>query len=190
MAWRALGDSAWLFVATTGEASERFEKIQSMRRHLESARIPQVRDLVSSFDSLAVHFDPPDGDAVMEWIKAIDMPAKGDDWESTARTHEIQVQYGDELSEVAGQLGLSVDEVIRLHSGATYTVAAIGFSPGFPYLIGLPHELRLPRLATPRPVSGGSVAIAGDQAGIYPFDSQGGWHVIGQTSINLFDPQK
>ncbi|MEY5013555.1 MAG: hypothetical protein RLY69_1270, partial [Verrucomicrobiota bacterium] len=75
-------------------------------------------------------------------------------------------------------------------SGATYTVAAIGFSPGFPYLIGLPHELRLPRLATPRPVSGGSVAIAGDQAGIYPFDSQGGWHVIGQTSINLFDPQK
>ena len=190
MAWRALGESAWLFVATTGVAPEKFAQILRMRRRLESARLSEVCDVVSSFDSLALHFDPHDGDKVMEWIKTIGMSAVSDDLESPVRTHEIPVRSGDELSEVAGQLGLSVDEVIRLHSGATYTVAAIGFSPGFPYLIGLPHELRLPRLATPRPVSGGSVAIAGDQAGIYPFDSQGGWHVIGQTSIKLFDPRK
>lgn len=190
MAWRALGDSAWLFVATTGEASEKFAQILSMRRQLESARISEVRDVVSCFDSLAVHFDPRDGEAVMEWLKSMDMSASSDDLESPDGTHEIPVLYGDDLNEVANRLGLSVDQVIGLHGGATYTVAAIGFSPGFPYLIGLPTELRLPRIDTPRPVSAGSVAIAGDQAGIYPFDSHGGWHVIGQTSINLFDSQK
>ena len=103
--------------------------------------------------------------------------------------HEIPLRYGDDLDKVAKKIGRTVEEVIHLHSSATYTVAAIGFSPGFPYLIGLPEELRLPRLDTPRPVSAGSVALAGDQAGIYPFDSQGGWHVIGQTSLTLFDPQ-
>jgi KipI family sensor histidine kinase inhibitor len=189
MGWRALGDSAWLFVATAGETSEKLAQILRMRRQLEFARIPQVRDLVSSFDSLAVHFDPRDGEAVMDWLKPIEIPAALEDVETSDRTHVIPLRYGNDLDKVAKKLGRTVDEVIRLHSGATYTVAAIGFSPGFPYLIGLPKELRLPRLDTPRPVSAGSVAIAGDQAGIYPFDSQGGWHVIGQTSLTLFDPK-
>ncbi len=189
MGWRALGDSAWLFVATAGEASEKFAQILRMRRQLAAVRIPQIRDLVSSFDSVAVHFDPRDGEAVMEWLRSIEIPAADEDAETSGRMHEIPLRYGDDLDKVAKKLGRTVDEVIRLHSAATYTVAAIGFSPGFPYLIGLPEVLRLPRLDTPRPVSAGSVAIAGDQAGIYPFDSQGGWHVIGQTSITLFDPQ-
>jgi KipI family sensor histidine kinase inhibitor len=176
-------------VATAGEASEKLAQILRMRQQLEFGRIPQIRDLISSFDSLAVHFDPHDGEAVMEWLKSIEIPAALEDAETSVRTHEIPLRYGEDLDKVAKRLGLTVDEVIRLHSAATYTVAAIGFSPGFPYLIGLPKELRLSRLDTPRPVSAGSVAIAGDQAGIYPFDSQGGWHVIGQTSLKLFDPQ-
>ena len=189
MGWRALGDSAWLFVATAGEASEKFAQILRMRRQLDAARVPQIRDLVSSFDSVAVHFDPHDGEAVMEWLKTIEMPATHDDAKTHCRMHEIPLRYGHDLDKVAKRLGRTVDEVIRLHSDATYTVAAIGFSPGFPYLIGLPEDLRLPRLDTPRSVSAGSVAIAGNQAGIYPFDSQGGWHVIGQTALILFDPQ-
>jgi KipI family sensor histidine kinase inhibitor len=189
MGWRALGDSAWLFVATAGEASEKFAQILRMRRQLDAVRLPQIRDLVSSFDSVAVHFDPRDGEAVMEWLKTIEMPATQEDAETSVRMHEIPLRYGNDLEKVAKKLGRTVDEVIHMHSAATYTVAAIGFSPGFPFLIGLPEELRLPRLDTPRPVSAGSIAIAGDQAGIYPFDSQGGWHVIGQTSLTLFDPQ-
>jgi KipI family sensor histidine kinase inhibitor len=164
MGWRALGDSAWLFVATAGETFEKLAQILRMRRQLEFGRIPQVRDLVSSFDSLAVHFNPRDGEAVMEWLKSIEIPAALEDVETSERTHEIPLRYGDDLDKVAKRLGRTVDEVIRLHSSATYTVAAIGFSPGFPYLIGLPEELRLPRLDTPRPVSAGSVAIAGDDA--------------------------
>jgi biotin-dependent carboxylase-like uncharacterized protein len=81
-------------------------------------------------------------------------------------------------------------EVIRLHGGADYTVAAVGFAPGFPYLTGLPERLHLPRMATPRKVAAGSIAIAGNQAGIYPFDSQGGWHVLGQTDMRLFDADR
>ncbi|MFN6095043.1 MAG: 5-oxoprolinase subunit PxpB, partial [Verrucomicrobiota bacterium] len=189
MGWRAHGDSAWLFVAAAGDPSEKFAQILRMRRQIDAVRVPQIRDLVSSFDSLAVHFDPHNGEAVMEWLKSIEIPAALEDVETSERTHEIPLRYGDDLDKVAKRLGRTVDEVIRLHSSATYTVAAIGFSPGFPYLIGMPEELRLPRLDTPRPVSAGSVAIAGDQAGIYPFDSQGGWHVIGQTSLTLFDPQ-
>lgn len=189
MGWRALGDSAWLFVATAGEASEKFAQILRMRQQLDAVRIPQIRDLVSSFDSLAVHFDPRDGEAVMDWLKSIEIPTTLKDVETSDRTHVIPLRYGNDLDKVAKKLGRTMDEVIRLHSSATYTVAAIGFSPGFPYLIGLPKGLHIPRLDTPRPVSAGSVAIAGDQAGIYPFNSQGGWHLIGQTSLTLFDPQ-
>jgi len=189
MGWRALGDSAWLFVATAGKASEKFAQILRMRRQLDAVLVPQIRDLVSSFDSVAVHFDPRDGEAVMEWIKTIEMPADYEDAETSGRMHEIPLHYCHDIDKVAERLGRTVDEVIRLHSGAIYTVTAIGFSPGFPYLIGLPKELHLPRLDSPRPVSAGSVAIAGDQSGIYPFDSQGGWHVIGQTSLTLFNPQ-
>ena len=190
MGWRALGDSAWLFVVTTGDASEKFARILRMKRQLEVFRIPPIRDLVSSFDSIAVHFNPSDGEEVMEWLKSLEIHTTHHDAETPGHLHEIPLRYGGDLYKIAERLGLTVDEVIRLHSGATYTVAAIGFSPGFPYLIGLPSELRLPRLATPRPVRAGSVAITGDQAGIYPFDSQGGWHVIGQTAVRLFDSQK
>ena len=84
---------------------------------------------------------------------------------------------------------MTVEEVVALHSGTTFMVAAVGFSPGFPYLLGLPERLHLPRRATPRRVvPAGSVAIAGGQAGIYPFSSPGGWHILGRTGECLFDP--
>ena len=118
MGWRALGDSAWLFVATVGEASEKFAQILRMRRQLDAVRVPQIRDLVSSFDSLAVHFDPRDGEAVMEWLKSIEIPAAIEDVATSDRTHEIPLRYGNDLDKVAKKLGRTVNEVIRLHSSA------------------------------------------------------------------------
>jgi KipI family sensor histidine kinase inhibitor len=89
---------------------------------------------------------------------------------------------------VARLTRLSAEEVIAAHSGASYEVRFIGFSPGFPYLGGLPERLRTPRRDTPRrSVPAGSVAIAGGQAGIYPVRSPGGWNVIGKTDFVLFD---
>lgn len=107
----------------------------------------------------------------------------------TAPTIRIPVTYqGADLEEVAMTCGLSAASVVELHSAATYTVAFLGFSRGFPYLSGLPALLHLPRRPTPRPkVPAGSVAIALDLCGIYPQDSPGGWHLLGTTHLRLFD---
>jgi KipI family sensor histidine kinase inhibitor len=102
---------------------------------------------------------------------------------------EVAVRYdGEDLPDVAARLGLEVAEVIARHAAPTYTVACLGFSRGFPYLEGLDPALRLPRRDSPRPrVPAGAVAIAADQAGIYPQAMPGGWHVLGRTDAVLFD---
>jgi 5-oxoprolinase (ATP-hydrolysing) subunit B len=102
---------------------------------------------------------------------------------------ELPVRYdGADLESVAQQSGLTVAEVIRRHSSASYTVQFCGFSPGFGYLSGLDPALRLPRLASPRPaVPAGSVAIAGEFTGVYPRSSPGGWLLLGRTETVLFD---
>jgi KipI family sensor histidine kinase inhibitor len=79
---------------------------------------------------------------------------------------------------------------VRRHTAAVYTVAFVGFSPGFPYLLGLDPSLRVPRLDSPRTsVPAGSVGIGGDQTGVYPTATPGGWRLIGRTSTALFDPR-
>ena len=86
---------------------------------------------------------------------------------------------------------MSTDDVVRIHSNADYVVQMIGFSPGFPYLAGLPPELQTPRRASPRlKVPMGTVAIGGSQTGIYSLETPGGWNIIGRTPVRLFDPQR
>lgn len=114
---------------------------------------------------------------------------------AATRVVRIPVAYGgaegEDLAEVAERGKLSAAEVIERHTAAEYTVAMLGFQPGFAYLIGLDASLHLPRRATPRTrVPAGSVAIGGAQTGIYPSASPGGWHVIGRTSARLFDPAR
>ena len=112
---------------------------------------------------------------------------------SEPAVHEIRVAYGGrdgpDLAEVAARTGLDEDEVVRRHAAVDHRVLVVGFVPGFPYLGILPPELDLPRRATPRVrVPAGSVAIAGRQTGIYPFETPGGWHLIGRTDARLWDP--
>jgi len=113
---------------------------------------------------------------------------------SAANVIEIPVLYGGEhgpdLESSAAELGLSPQALIERHAAGDYTVAMIGFAPGFPYLSGLDPALALPRLATPRTsVAAGSVAIGGAQTGIYPRESPGGWRLLGRTPWVLFDPR-
>jgi KipI family sensor histidine kinase inhibitor len=190
MGLRALGDSAWLFEAGGNDPRDRLALVLQVLGVLERNLIPEVLDVVSSFDTVAVHFDPGDGEAVLDWLTSLPPPDGDEGILLNGRIVEVPVVYGGDLEALSRELGRTQAEIAALHSGADYTVAAIGFSPGFPYLIGLPGELRLPRRATPRPVAAGSVAIAGGQAGIYPFDSQGGWHVIGRTDLRWFDPEQ
>ncbi|MEP2774562.1 MAG: 5-oxoprolinase subunit PxpB [Luteolibacter sp.] len=194
MGLHALGDSAWLFKAGGSTPERKLELILRLRRLLELKPIPEIVDIVSSFDTIAVHFNPADGETILDYLTSLHLDEVGDQKHIGARTIDIPVtyggNYGPDLQALATAKKLDVSELIALHLNSEYTVAAIGFSPGFPYLQGLPPQLHQPRHSSPRKVPAGSVAIAGDQAGIYPFASQGGWHVIGRTDVALFDPHR
>ncbi|HZG85084.1 5-oxoprolinase subunit PxpB [Paenibacillus sp.] len=128
-------------------------------------------------------------DAVCGWIR--ERIVESGEASGVGKTVRIPVCYcavcGPDLPAVAEAAGLAPQEAAALHSKARYTVAMIGFLPGFPYLTGLPSALSVPRLDTPRAlVPRGSVAIAGGQSGIYPADSPGGWRLIGRTLLPLF----
>ena len=99
--------------------------------------------------------------------------------------------FGPDLDVIAGLHNLAIDEVIRLHSSAEYKVYMIGFVPGFAYLGGLTGLLTTPRKATPRSaVPAGAVGIAGKQTGVYPLETPGGWQIIGQTPVKMFDASR
>lgn len=115
--------------------------------------------------------------------------------DATTRIVEIPVCYGREfgldLANMAAHAHMTADEIIARHSAGEYTVAMLGFAPGFPYLLGLDAALHMPRRASPRTrVPPGSVAIGGVQTGIYPCELPGGWQLIGRTPLVLFDPNR
>lgn len=191
MGLHALGDSAWLFKADGASPEKNLELILRLRRILEMNPIPEIVDTVSSFDTIAVHFRPDDGEKILKHLTSLSLDQADNQPYFPSQTVTIPVAYhGSDLRALADAKNLTPEEITNLHQDAEYTVAAIGFSPGFPYLLGLPAQLHQPRHSSPRKVAAGSVAIAGGQAGIYPFASQGGWHVIGRTDLTLFDPQR
>ena len=99
--------------------------------------------------------------------------------------------FGPDLSDVAEHAGMSVEEVIAIHSGHDYLIDMLGFLPGFAYLGGLDERLHTPRLATPRTrIEPGAVGIGGAQTGIYPLASPGGWRIIGRTPVRPYDPDR
>lgn len=189
----ALADDAWLLRLAPGPDA-------NARAHVLAARLragapPWLRDVVPAWDSVGVCFDPMsiDADAALAWL----LEHRDDDPAAAAssppRTIEIPVRYGGEhgvdLDAAAAELGLTPEALIERHTAPQYTVAMIGFAPGFPYLDGLDPALALPRLATPRSrVPAGSVGIGGAQTGIYPRESPGGWRLLGRTPLALFDP--
>lgn len=153
------------------------------------ARIPGVVNLHPAYASTLIVFDPlQTTHAEVERAAAAlaQKPA------TSGAHHEIPVLYnGPDLESVAQLHNLTPTQLIELHSGALYTVAFLGFVPGFAYLSGLPPALHTPRLPSPRKsVPAGSVAIAGDQAGIYPLATPGGWQLLGTTTVTLFDPAR
>ena len=197
----ALADDAWLLhlhgdadAGTIDAASN--ARVHALCARLQARRAYWVRDLVPAYASLAVFFDPSrvGAAAAAQWLldEARAVASSAPDAASGGRLVEIPVVYGGEagidLASSAAELGLAPDELVRRHAAAEYTVAMIGFAPGFPYLLGLDPALALPRLATPRArVPAGSVGIGGAQTGIYPRESPGGWRLIGRTPWTLFD---
>lgn len=121
--------------------------------------------------------------------------ARGSGLPAVGRLVEIPVVYGGDegpdLESSAQELGISPDELIRRHAGRDYRVYMVGFTPGFPYLGGMDESIALPRLKMPRArVPAGSVGIGGNQTGVYPWETPGGWRILGRTAKALFDPEK
>jgi inhibitor of KinA len=167
-------------------------RVMAARDSLAAASLPGITDLVPTYRSLTVHFDPlvTDRDALVEQLRvAADAEQKS---ASAGRLFEIPVRFGGEdgpdLAEVAATVGRSAEEIIKTLCSLEMRVYLIGFLPGFPYLGDLPEWLRLPRRATPRTaVPPNSIAIAGPQAAVYPWQSPGGWHLLGRTTVTMFD---
>lgn len=184
-AWRWVGDRG-LRVETGGATLARYA---ALIQH----NFPEVEDIIPADESLLLLLRRASGVSA-ELAMALTMPLATSQAVSGKR-HEIAVAYGGgagpDLPALAKRAGMSADDYIDRHAAADYTVAFLGFQPGFPYLRGLPPALRAPRRASPRlQVAAGSVAIGGIYAGIYPAAGPGGWHVIGRTAAVLFDPQR
>ena len=170
-------------------------RVHALSHAIDQGHLPGVLDLVVAYSTLLIHYDPlviSFDDVEMAVREAVAAGLNHDLGES--RLRELPTVYGGcygpDLPEIARMVGMSEDEVIRLHSEAIYTVYMLGFAPGFPYLGGLPPQLALPRLETPRErVPEGTVAIA-NQTTIYALTSPGGWRWVGRTPIKLFDPSK
>lgn len=196
-----LADDAWL-IAFDAPVASITDPDANARVHALAARIRAkapgwLRDLVPANATLAVFFDfdAIDAEAARHWLGMQWVDDLDDSQTDASRTIEIPVRYGgafgEDLDAAAAELGIAADTLISRHCAAVYTVAMIGFAPGFPYLSGLDPSLALPRLATPRTrVPAGSVAIGGAQTGIYPRESPGGWRLLGRTPLRLFDPQR
>ena len=168
------------------------ERVLHLRDRIRAAALPGVVTLVPTFRSLMIHYDPLVTDrATLE--AAISRLMHGSDTlERTRRSFEIPVCYEDamapDLREVAARVGIDSDEVVALHGSGRYHVYMVGFVPGYPYLGDLPEALALPRREDPRVhVPPGSVAIAASMTAVYPLESPGGWHLIGNTPAPMFD---
>jgi inhibitor of KinA len=189
----ALGDSALIInlADEISDSSALLARVLSAAATIEGAKLPGVVDVTSSYESVAVFFDLPQVEPDIEDKIRVLIASAGVRVSGKKRRVQIPVCYDEEfaldLDRVANHTSLTPDAIVMLHSSAEYTVACIGFMPGFPFLTGLPQQLRVPRLESPRTkVSAGSVAIANAQAGVYPLESPGGWNVLGRTPLQLF----
>lgn len=192
---KPVGDSAVLAVFEQRIAPEIGQEVAAMNARLMAADLPGIVETVPAFASLLICFDPlvTDHAAVAAAAEklAADTPLQAQ--AETGRLVEIPVcygaEYGPDLAFVAQHAGLTPQEVVALHSGREYRIYMLGFLPGFPYLGGLDERLFTPRLSTPRTaIPAGSVGIGGEQTGIYPIASPGGWQLIGRTPLKLYNP--
>jgi KipI family sensor histidine kinase inhibitor len=195
LTWEVAGESAVIVYFAKQPSDETLEQIQCFKQALQSQEFVWLRDLIPSFTSLFIEYDPlqVDFNVVTQVIKSLASTCFQNSQHGLSKAPvELPVYYseqtGPDLLAVASQTKLTVEEVIQCHLDTLYRVYAVGFAPGFTYLGTLNKALALPRLKTPRlKVPKGSVAIAEQQTAIYPQQSPGGWHILGNCPLELFN---
>jgi len=196
----SLGDSALTVEWGTSIDAGLNNLVLSVASQLTRQPFAGLKDIVPAYSSLTVYYDPiqvlqkSHPVSASQWVREQIREACAlapSDFTPDSQTHRIPVcydpEFGTDLPSLSEQLSMPIEEIISLHVSLPYRVYMIGFMPGFPYLGELPASLATARKQKPVSVKAGSVAIAGNQTGIYPFESPGGWNVIGITSFKLFD---
>lgn len=188
------GDAALILKAGDDISQGTNAVVRKLLHIIQQENIEGLIDLVPSYNELMVCYDPSVTglhdlvgrfQSLEKDMVSMELPP--------ASLVTIPVAYGGEfgpdLKEVADRNGLSEEEVVRIHSSTTYLVYMLGFTPGFCYLGGMDQRIATPRKENPRmKIPAGAVGIAGSQTGIYPMASPGGWQLVGQTPMKLFDP--
>lgn len=172
--------------------------------HLRAFSLPGMTEVVPAYSSFTVYYDiitarklASPGQAGFDFIKAALEQRMTEPFEQESaveRLVKIPVCYEEEfapdLSYLAAEKNLTVEEVIRIHTQRKYKVYMLGFLPGFSYMGEVDEKIAMPRKLQPHPVEAGGVGIAGKQTGIYPLHSPGGWQIIGRTPVKLFNPRQ
>lgn len=206
-----LGDSALVIKFGDSIGQETHQRIRQLSEHLELHPFKGMTEFVPAFTTVTIYYDPwamsegvaTDTDGAgrttpFETVKAtvlevlMNLKSTGT---SRPKTVRIPVCYGGDLGpdlqEVADRNGLTPEEVVNIHSSADYLVYMLGFAPGFAYLGGMSERIATPRRETPRlAIPAGTVGIAGEQTGVYPIETPGGWQLIGKTPVRLFVPER
>ena len=174
--------------------------LQALAAAVRARALPWVRDVVPALCGIALHFDPfhPDlPQSVLEHCRGLleECFKSASKFEDSGRTVEVPVCYDPffalDMEDVAAATRLTAREIQKVHSAAKHWVLMVGFSPGQPYIGGLDPKLSVPRRATPRTrMPQGAVAIANAQTAVYPYETPGGWSIIGRTPLTVFDPAR
>ncbi len=169
------------------------QNILLLQSQIENSLGPFVVETINAYNSLTIIYKPNSisfSDLIQKIQNLYD--SEKHDGVGKKKTWKVPVSYdiefGIDLNDIAKSKNLTVDEIIHLHCKAEYVIYFIGFLPGFLYLGGLPEAIHVPRKSTPRlRIKKGAVGIGGKQTGIYPFESPGGWNIIGNCPIPLFN---
>ncbi|HZM71788.1 MAG TPA: 5-oxoprolinase subunit PxpB [Candidatus Polarisedimenticolia bacterium] len=194
----AFGDSGVLLTLEGGSTVERARRVHRLAQVIrtETGSAPGWSNPIPAAASVLVPVDPlePGVDVAIERLRSVlsDLDDVAVTSPEPQQRVEIPTRYGGvdgpDLAALAAARGLTEPEAIELHASVDYDVLFLGFAPGFAYLGDVPEAIAMPRLATPRTrVPAGSVAIAGRQTAVYPFESPGGWQLIGRTDVRLWD---
>lgn len=199
-----VGDGCWPRFLPAGECAlsvefapeispETSQRVRALLSALDRSPPAGLRDLVPSYRALLILYDPLELE--YERLTALVEELLEDSTPSAAPSRHVTLpvcygaDFGPDLRDVAERAGLTIDEVIAIHSEAEYLVYFLGFAPGFPYLGGLDARLSTPRLPRPRTsVPAGSVGIGGEQTGVYSLSTPGGWRLLGRTPVPLYNP--
>ena len=203
-----MGDTAISIRFGDSISPKTHEKIRELTRYLDHHKLPGVVEYVPAFTNVTIYYDCIEASMLGRRKYHTQSPYKAMEMLLHEEIMKLQTKvmvepeiidipvcygggFGPDLEFVANHNNLSMEEVIRIHSEGNYLTYMVGFAPGFPYLGGLSEKIAAPRRESPRlEIPAGTVGIAGNQTGVYPIGTPGGWQLIGRTPKKLFRPEK